>query len=474
MQNAHTTEEVDLLISAGCIITMNPERQIILDGAVAVKGSDIVAIGDADSIRAKYRGRKTIDAPRGLLTPGLIDVHNHPIDYLIKGLCDDTPQFQRLKERVIPYEDNLSADEAYVASAATYFEMIRHGTTSFMDAAGPQPEAVGNAALRVGMRGIISCKMADLPGPFGGKPEDPQRMIALADKTFDQFNGAGNGLLRACYDIDFSPIVSDVLASLVREHAHERSAGITGHLIGRRPEAGDVAGFRNPEVKRYSDLGLLGPRTTLAHIGWLPGEDIQLFAQTGTNVAHCPSASLLGGNGWVAHGVIPELLAAGVNVALGTDAAIISRFLDMVRVMHIASTVHKDARLDPMLMSAYQVFEMATLAGAKAMGWADRIGSLEPGKAADLVIFDASGPQWMPNRFSNPVSDLVYGSSGSDAQTVVINGVIVMEDRNFTDSALYQEIETAVDAAAGDSLGRLGIFPKLQWPVTQARKVSKT
>jgi 5-methylthioadenosine/S-adenosylhomocysteine deaminase len=463
------TEEVDLLISAGCIITMNPERQIILDGTVAVKGADIVAIGDAESIRARYHGRKTIDAPRGLLTPGLIDIHHHPIDYLIKGLCDDTPQLQRLRERVIPHEDSLTEHEAYVASAATYFEMIRTGTTCFMDAAGPQPEAVGNAALRVGMRGIVSCKMADLPGPFGGKAEDPLRMIALADKTFDQFNGAGSGLLRACYDVDFSPIVSDVLARLVQEHAHERGACITGHLIGRRPEAAHAAGFRNPDVKRYSDLGLLGPRTTLAHIGWIPDEDIQLFAQTGTNVAHCPTASLLGGNGWVTHGVIPELLAAGVNVALGTDAAAISRFLDMVRVMHIASTVHKDARLDPMLMSAYQVFEMATLGGAKAMGWADRIGSLEPGKAADLVIFDASGPQWMPNRFSNPVSDLVYGSSGSDAQTVVINGVVVMENRNFTDNALYQEIETAVDVAAKDALDRLGIFPTLQWPVTHSR-----
>src|SRR5580698_70690 len=120
------TQEVDLLISAGCIITMNSRRQIILDGAVAVSGTDIVAVGDAREIRARYRARKTIDAPQGLMTPGLVDVHNHPIDYLIKGLCDDTPQLQRLRERLIPYEDGLTEEEAYVASAATYFEMIRH------------------------------------------------------------------------------------------------------------------------------------------------------------------------------------------------------------------------------------------------------------------------------------------------------------------------------------------------------------
>jgi 5-methylthioadenosine/S-adenosylhomocysteine deaminase len=460
--------EVDLLISAGCIITMNSERQIILNGAVAVKGANIVAVGDARQLQAQYRARKTIDAPHGLLTPGLVDVHNHPIDYLIKGLCDDLPQFQRLRERLIPYEDGLSEEEAYVASAATYFEMIRHGTTCFMDAAGPQPEAVGRAALHMGMRGVVSCKMADLPGPFGGQHQDPLHMIALADKTFEQFNGAGNGLLRACYDVDFPPVISDELAHLVRDHAGERGAGVTGHFIGRRPEPGQAAGFRNPDLKRYLDLGLLGPRTTLAHIGWIPEEDIRVFADTGTHVAHCPSASLLGGNGWVTHGVIPDLLAAGVNVALGTDAAVISRFLDMVRVMHVASTVHKDARVDPLLMPAYQVLEMATLGGAKAMGWDDRIGSLEPGKAADLVIFDASGPQWMPNRFSNPVSDLVYGSSGSDAQTVIIDGVVVMEDREFKTGLVYQEIASAVDAAATNAMNRLGILPRLQWPVANS------
>ncbi|WP_158905454.1 amidohydrolase family protein [Burkholderia sp. L27(2015)] len=459
-------QEVDLLISAGCIITMNSRRQIILDGAVAVSGTDIVAVGDAREIRARYRARKTIDAPQGLMTPGLVDIHNHPIDYLIKGLCDDTPQLQRLRERLIPHEDGLTEEEAYVASAATYFEMIRHGTTCFMDAAGPRPESVGRAALNVGIRGVVSCKMADLPGPFGGRREDPLRMIALADKTFEQFNEAGNGRLRVCYDVDFPPMVSDELARLVREHAGERGAGMTGHFIGQRPESGQAAGFRNAHLKRYADLGLLGPRTTLAHIGWIPEADIRVFADSGTHVAHCPSASLLGGNGWVTHGVIPDLLAAGVNVALGTDAAVISRFLDMVRVMHIASTVHKDARIDPLLMPAYQVLEMATLGGAKAMGWADRIGSLETGKAADLVVFDASGPQWMPNRFSNPVSDLVYGSSGSDAQTVVIDGRVVMEDRRYRTSLPYEEIASAVDEAARTALHRLGISPQVQWPVS--------
>jgi 5-methylthioadenosine/S-adenosylhomocysteine deaminase len=235
-------QEVDLLISAGCIVTMNPQRQIFLNGAVAVNGADIIAVGD---IRAQYRGRKTIDAPRGLLTPGLIDVHDHPIDYLNKGLCDDMPQLQRLRERVIPYEDHITEEEAYASSMATFFEMIRHGTTCFMDGAGPRPSGVARAALDIGIRGVVTSKGADLPGPFGGVVETLEHSTALADETFEKFHGAGNGRRRVCYDLDHPPVVSDQLASIVPDHARERGVGIVSHLIGRRPE-GEVENFRNP------------------------------------------------------------------------------------------------------------------------------------------------------------------------------------------------------------------------------------
>jgi 5-methylthioadenosine/S-adenosylhomocysteine deaminase len=453
-------QEVDLLISAGCIVTMNPQRQIFLNGAIAINGADIVAVGD---IHAQYRGRKTIHAPRGLLTPGLIDVHNHPIDYLNRGWCDDLPQLQRLRERVIPYEDHITEEEAYASSMATFFEMIRHGTTCFMDGAAPRPSGVARAALDIGIRGVVTSKSADLPGPFGGVVETLRRSIALADDTFEKFHGAGRGRLRVCYDLDHPPVVSDELAKTVRDHALERGVGIVGHLIGRRPE-GNIEKFRNPEIARYAALGLLGPHMTLAHIGWIPDADVQLLAASGTNIAHCPSASLLGGNGWVSHGVIPDLVAAGANVALGSDAAAISRFLDMVRIMHIASCAHKDARRDPEIMSAYQVFEMATLGGANAMRWDDRIGSLEPGKAADLVVFDAT--HWIPNRFGNPISDLVYGSSGSEAQTVVINGAIILEDRQFTTHVDFERLSASVDAAAASTLHRLGIQIAPRWPVS--------
>ncbi len=313
-------QEVDLLVSAGCIVTMNDNRDIILNGAVAVQDTDIVAVGRAEDLRARYRARKSIDAPRGLMTPGLVDVHDHPVDYLIMGLVDEMPQLIRLKERVIPYEDNLTEEEAYASSMATFFDMLRHGTTSFMDGAGPRPSPVARAALDMGIRGTVTRKLADCPSPFGGVVEPFDQSIAQADALFDEYHGAGNGRIRVCYDLDQPASSSDKLATTVRDHASERGVGIVSHLIGRRPQ-GDSTGYRNSDVARYAALGLLGPSMTLAHINWLPEADVRLLAESGTHIAHCPAATLLGGNGWIANGVIPDLVNAGANVGLGTDAA---------------------------------------------------------------------------------------------------------------------------------------------------------
>lgn len=455
--------DVDVLISAGCIVTVDRDRRIIRDGAIAIEGSDVVAIGSRETVASCYRAKRTINAPNGLVTPGLIDAHNHPVDYLIKGLCDDTPQMVRLRERVIPYEDMLTEEEAYASSLGTFIEMIRLGTTCFVDAAGPRPEAVARAATDLGIRGVVTRKTADIPSPFGGITEDCERAMERAEETVERFHGAGNGLLRAGFDIDLPPVVSDRLAEFVRERAAARGVTIVSHLIGRRALPGDPEITRNADVERLERLGLLGPQMILAHIGWLPESDVELLVRSGTNIAHCPAASLVGGNGWAVHGVIADLVAAGANVVLGTDAAAISRFMDMVRIMQLTAGIHKEARRDPLIMNPHQVFEMATIAAAQAVGWKDRIGSLEVGKAADLVIFDTSSPHWWPEPFGNPVPDLIYGGTGHDARTVIINGSVVMEDGIITGVDL-NEISTAVRRAAASCRARLGTSPTGEWP----------
>lgn len=454
---------VDLLITAGCIVTVDKDRRILRDGAIAVNGSDIVAVGTREELLRAYKGRELIEAPHGLVTPGLIDAHNHPIDYLIKGLVDDTPQIVRLRDRVIPYEDALTGEEAYASSMATFIEMIRQGTTCFADGAGPQPEAVARAALDTGIRGIVARKAADVAGPFGGKLQTADEAIELANQTVDQFNGAANGRLRAWYDLDLPSAASERLTNMVREESHKRGVGVISHLVGRRAPPGQSEVTANAEVDQLERAGLLGPRTLLAHIGWLPAGDIERLIRTRTSIVHCPGSSLIGGNGWVAHGVIPELVAGGATMALGTDASIISRHLDMVRIMYVAAGAHKDARRDPLIMNPYKVFEMATIAGARALDWDDRIGSLEVGKAADLAIFDTNSPHWWPEPFDNPVPDLVYGGTGRDARTVVIDGKVVMhhgELRGIDLASVAASVRHASDAC----YKRLGVRPTGRWP----------
>jgi 5-methylthioadenosine/S-adenosylhomocysteine deaminase len=463
MTDPNGQRHVDILITAGCIITVDQERRIIRNGALAIDGQDIVAVGPRDEILRDYSGRKRIDAPNGLMTPGLIDAHNHPIDYLIKGLVDDTPQIIRLRDRVIPYEGGLTDDEAYASSLATFIEMIRHGTTSFVDGAGPRPHAVARATVELGMRGTVTYEVGDLPGPFGGQVDDIDTIIARSDEVYDRWHGAADGRIRACYDISIPPAASDRMIELVRDHAHERGVGIIGHFIGRRPAPDQPAMARNPDIERLQRLGLLGSGLLLAHIGWIPQADVELLAESGTNIAHCPAASLVGGNGWIAHGVIPDLVAAGARVVLGSDAAAISRTLDMARMMSLAAGANKDARRDPTIMNPYNVFEMATIESARAFGLDDRIGSIEPGKAADISIFDTSGSHWWPEPFANPVPDFVYTGSARDAQTVLIDGKIVMEDYVLAGVDL-DAIAARVREATRAGFNRIGFAHSGEWP----------
>ncbi|MGW4485110.1 amidohydrolase family protein [Amycolatopsis sp. NPDC004368] len=300
---------VDLVITAGAIATMDATRRIIRDGAVAIAGSRIVAVGKRDEILTTHAPAKLIDRPGGLLTPGLIDCHHHAAGaFLINGAVDEQPQLKRLKEIVVPHEDQLTEEEAYVAASASLAELIRHGTTCFADAGGPRTAATARAATELGIRGVLAAKSGDQAGPFGGEVPSAEDCLAEADEAHDRFNGSADGRLKVWYDLDMPPAVSDRLVEEVLERVSERDAGIVGHFIGRPSDAS-----RNADLERYHRMGVLDQRLVLAHIGWLPPDDVKLLAASGASIAHAPGGSLIGGNGWVAHGVIPDLSAASLS-----------------------------------------------------------------------------------------------------------------------------------------------------------------
>jgi 5-methylthioadenosine/S-adenosylhomocysteine deaminase len=220
-------------------------------------------------------------------------------------------------------------------------------------------------------------------------------------------------------------------------------------------------------IGRFHGLGLLEANLCLAHLGWVEPPEIELLLAGDVKAVHSPSASMLGAFGVIAHGTFPEMIAAGLTVALGSDACAISRFVDLVRVAYIAACAHKDVRLDATAMGAHTAFEMAPRGGARALRGEDRNGSLEPGKAADLVVFDTDELEWHPNPLRNPVANLVYSASGRSARTVIIDGEVVMEDRVLAHVDL-NELRAEAATAADRVLERIGVTLRPPWPVEAA------
>lgn len=457
--------EADLAVRAGCLVSMDGKRRIVRDAVMAVKDGLIVALGKADA--TPVRAARTLDAANRLVLPGLIDGHNHPIHYLSKGIGDDMPVARRWRERIWPYEASLSRDEVKLSALCTFAEMLRTGTTCFSDPGSFHPDAVGGAATEIGIRGVVSYLAWDVRDETAPQYGDTTASaLAKGEAVVERWHGAAGGRLKAAFSLVRSAHVSDDLVRAASRRAAELGVIVHGHLCTTREE---VERSRNAigmtPLERYRRLGALGPSTVLVHMGWAPPEEIPLLKEHDVTVCHCPSASMLGGFGCIAHGHFPEMVEAGVRVILGSDACAISRFVDLVRVMYLAACAHKDARMDPTAIGAHRALEMATVDAARALGWSHAIGSLEVGKRADFVVLDASGSAWRPNPFDNPVANLVYSASGAAVRTVVIDGRVVLDEGRLTtldEAVLLAE----ADAASSRILGRLGIQPRARWPVS--------
>lgn len=456
--------DVDLLISGGTVVTMDAQRRVLPGGLVAVKDGTIVAVDDGTGAE-DFHARRVVDAAGCLVTPGLVDVHNHPIHFLSKGLADDQEMNRRSHHAIWPYETSLTTEEAYVSAACTFIEMISTGTTCFSDPGSNHPDAVARAACDVGIRGVVAREGWDVVVEEGGRRYGRPReeVLAESDQVVDRWHGAAQGRIRASYSLVRPAHVTDDLCTEVVKRAAERDVNVQAHLHVW-PEPGGQVRTRS-DIARYAELGLLSPNLLLVHLGSVSPEEIALLRSADVKIAHCPSASMLGGFGAVAYGTFPEMIEAGLTIGLGTDAAAISRFLDLVRVMYLAACAHKDARMDPGTVGCYRAFEMATVGGARALRWEDEIGSLEVGKRADVVLFDTSGPEWHPGGLANPVANLVYSASGASARTVVIDGKLVMEDRRFSDLDDEHLLRTA-DRLARDVHARIGVAPRPPWPIT--------
>ncbi|MBA2284870.1 MAG: amidohydrolase [Ktedonobacteraceae bacterium] len=459
-----------MLFTNATIVTMNPAREIIINGALAVEGNRIVALGKTDILVRQYHEEEVIDVQGKLIIPGLIDTHVHLAQALIRGCADDMALIQWLCERVWVLQGNFTEDDGYVSARLCIAEMLKSGTTTFLESMLAHRYGFNGVARAVEESGIRAC-LAGIVMDIGtyatqensmhpGLRESRETSLLGVLDMHSKWEGAANDRIHVWFGPRTPGGVTSELYREMSELARQRDMGITMHLA--EVEADKIflkEKYGLSPVYYAESVGLLGPKSVLVHMVWLTAEDIVKLAETGTSVSHNPSS-----NSKLASGVckVPQMLAGGVNVALGCDGGPSNNDYDLIREMKLAAIIHKAVSHDPLLVPAESVLEMATINGARALGLEHEIGSLEVGKKADLVVLDFNRLHTTPS--INPISTLVYAATGGEVDMVVVDGEVVVEQGNL----LTMEEDEVMEQArrhAYELYRRAGIEIKPRWPI---------
>jgi 5-methylthioadenosine/S-adenosylhomocysteine deaminase len=415
--------DVDIVITGGNILTMDDRSSKIDDGAVAVDGDTIVALGNTGEITREYRGRKTIDAKGHLVMPGLINCHTHAAMTCFRGIADDMELMDWLNNYIFPAEArNVDKELAYWGSLLACAEMIKSGTTTFCDMYIFEDETAA-AARDAGMRCLLGEVLFDFPSPnFQTPAEGLDYTRMLLEKWAD------DPLVTIVVEPHALYTCSPSLLRNARALADEYRAPVATHLLENRGELEQLTSQLGKRPTHYlRELGYLDDRFFAFHCVCMDDEDIKLFSDCGCKVVHNPESNMK-----LASGVAPisAMLRSGITVGLGTDGCASNNNLDMFQEMDTAAKLEKVERLDPTVMSAQTVIRMATRDGARVLGMGNLVGSLQVGKKADIILIDLNKPHLTP--LYNEYSHLAYTMNGSDVETVVINGKVVMEHRMLT------------------------------------------
>lgn len=459
---------IDLLVTGGVVITVDASRRILLDGAVAVDRGQIVEVGRSRDLADRFAARRTIDAGGGVITPGFVDAHTHVSQHLGRGSIPDSWPEEREHDQWLPYWTNQTPEDDDASTMLACLEMVRNGTTAFTDLGGHfEVERKSAIVERVGLRGALSEISWDRPPHAAVATGDTAECIQRQERVVEAlpFRGPGSHAWGSVALPGMGTASDELLV------AGKAIADRAGGIFSTHASFGDAdttaqrahAGGRTASV-HFERLGVLDARTALIHMIRTDPSEVPLLAVAGTHVVHCPAASLRVGMGVSRVGVFPEMVAAGINVALGSDSGNYSDFYDVGRQMYLAATIHREARGDMPTITAEQVVEMATINGARAMGAGEWLGSLEAGKQADLVIHRWERPEWRPG--VDPINSLVYSAQSVAVDTVIVGGEPILEGGHFTRIDEAREL-AVIDAAARALNVRSGYRVAHRWPVVR-------
>ena len=420
--SAPQKERVDLLVSGGTVVTMDSGKRVIEDGTVAVRGDAILAVGARQEIESRYEAGRTIDAHGKIVMPGLINSHAHAAMSLFRGLADDLSLDDWLRKYIFPAEArNVTEDFAAWGTKLSLLEMLRGGITTYADMYYFE-DAVARVTKEAGMRGVLGETILDFPAPDNKTVDEA---YSYTQKFLDHWKG--DPLIIAAVAPHSIYTCSEKTLEDSAALARKNGAPILIH-IAEAPFELEQSREKHglTPVAYLGRIGLLGPDVLGAHCIAVNSADIAMLAHFGVGCSHNPSSNMK-----TAAGVMPviEMLAAGVPVGLATDGAASNNNQDLFEEMDLAAKLQKISRMDPRALPAAQVVEMATIGGARALHIEKRIGSLEAGKQADLIVVDTSAPHATP--MYNDYSELVFALKATDVRTVVIAGRVIMDERKM-------------------------------------------
>ncbi|KAI7854212.1 amidohydrolase [Circinella umbellata] len=461
-----------MLYINGTIVTMNKKREIVKDGAILVEGSRIRKVGKTTDLVASHPEEPTYDLENKVVIPGLVDTHVHLAQALLRGSGDDCELIQWLCQTVWVLQGQMTAEEAYGSARLCIAEMLKSGTTCFLEAMCADRygfDGIAKAVEESGIRGCLGKIVMDV-GKYAsqnawsmhpGLVETREQSLLGVLEMHDKWHGKADDRIHVWFGARTPPGISVDLLKEMTQLSRERGIRITMHCA--EVEADKVHYRENHDMTAgefCQHVGLLGDKTVLVHMIWLDDPDFKLLAETGTHVSHNPSS-----NSKLASGVapIPRLLEAGVNVSLGCDGGPSNNNYDMIMEMKLAALIHKAVSCNPVTMPAETILEMATINGAKAVGLEHEIGSLEVNKKADFVVLDFEN-KLHTTPSPNPISTLVYCATGGEVETVVIDGRLVVK-RGELLTMDEEEIKREARRHADNLYERAGFRGKPKWPI---------
>ncbi len=410
-------KSADILVINGTLLTLDASHTEITDGAVAINRDSIAAIGSVNDF-SDWNASRVIDARGGIILPGLINTHTHAAMTCFRGLADDLQLMNWLNDHIFPAEAKLDDQKVYLGTLLACAEMIMSGTTCFCDMYLFE-DAVARAARKAGIRAVVGEVLYDFDSPNYGPIE---KGFEYTQRLIDTWQA--DPLISIAVEPHSTYLCAPELLKRAFKLTQSFSLPLVIHLSESKSEVQQIKErYGRTPVEHLAELGILAPNVLACHCVELTENDIHLLQRFDVKVAHNAESNMK-----LASGVapIPTLLNRGICVGLGTDGCASNNNLDLLLEMDTVAKLHKAQTLDPTSMDAVTVLKMTTIEAARALGLDRRIGSLEAGKKADLIIIDTNKPHLTP--MYSPVSHLVYAAIGSDVSTSIINGTVVMEN----------------------------------------------